>query len=155
MNEDRKRRLKGGSAAAGIFAFLILSILILNHALAPSAEAALSESVAETLSAGSFAGIVPGKTLAWESSSASFSQSWEALKGNKRAGTLFAVSVTGTAGPWPTVFYHDAAGTVHFAGIIGRPDGISKPLTYGLTPRVLHSWQERIKAETRRREESK
>lgn len=155
MNDDLKRRLKGGAAAAGIFAFLILAVLILEHLLAPSAEEALRASVAETLAQGSLAIIAPGKALPWESSSTSFSHSWEALKGKKPAGTLYAVSVTGTAGPWPTVFFLDSSGTVQFAGIIGRPEGLENPVAYGLTPRVLHSWQERIKAEDRRRRESK
>lgn len=140
MNERLESNLKAGAIIAALFAAVVFLTITLHWFVSPLSEAKLKTAVAETLKEGGFADIIPGDPVPVSNASGAYSHAWAALTGKTRTGTLYAVRVTGMAGPWPAVFICSTGGETDFAGIIGRPDSIASPIKYGLTPRVIESW---------------
>lgn len=144
MNEVLKRNLKSGAIVASMFAVVVLVTISIHWFSAPLSEILLKESVAETLHGGGLTDVLPGDAEPIATASEAYSHAWAAMKGKRRTGTIYAVRLTGTAGPWPAVFVTQIDGETFFSGIPGRPDAIVTPVKYGLTPRVIESWVHRL-----------
>lgn len=146
MNADARRWLSAGAWIALFFSVLAAITLIADHFVTPSFDGRLKTSVESTLRLAAGDVPIPGNPVDLASLTDLSARAWISLRGGKPSGYIFLVRVTGNAGPWPAVFTYDPNLGVDFVGIVGENEGLSSPLRYGVSSRIIESWKTRLQS---------
>jgi hypothetical protein len=121
-----------------VFSLVLVTagILTSNHtgaALRRAAQAVLADGKTEL-----------GEPVHLDGTGWSFSGTYR-VRGTGRADDLvFLVAMTGSAGPMTGVFLYTPATGSSFCGLAGITGNQAHPETYGITPRIINHWENKL-----------
>jgi hypothetical protein len=67
-------------------------------------------------------------------------------KGGTDEGIVYALRITGNAGPYTAVFYHTKKAGTRFCGLAGVDSSTTDFGRYGITGRIIDMWESRLDA---------
>jgi len=142
--EQRKKLKMALSLAASLVVFLFFIIFINTLTRRYSDETVMS-AAKSVLEQWSTSAVVVSDESRTAGAGLSFGRVYGATIGNSRA-SVYIVTITGRSGPYSTVFCIRDSGPVEFCGFLLHPDYREDALRFGITPRMIESWKQKIAA---------